>query len=233
MSPSAVPVPPGRLPRKRNAASIYGHRQGGKPLLDLIAGTGELGYEYIRLDTNGQKTKQFLGHDDFQKLDELAFSLDGYSPDTRRLLISPCCSHIFGCMYENGRGVPQDYAAAMSWYRKATDWGYAIAQNNLGAMFQWGRGVRQDDAAAASWYRKAADQGYAVAQNNLGGMYAEGRGVAQDDAAAVKWYRKAADHNHTIAQNNLGLMYANGHGAWRRREGTKARRKIAIKSPRK
>jgi molybdenum cofactor biosynthesis enzyme MoaA len=62
--------------------TIYGHRHGGKPLLDLIAGTREQGYEYIRLDTNGQKTKQFLGHDDFRKLDEVAFSLDGYSPDT-------------------------------------------------------------------------------------------------------------------------------------------------------
>ena len=62
--------------------TIYGHRNGGKPLLDLIAGTRELGFEYVRLDTNGQKTKQFLGHNDFRKLDEVAFSLDGYSPDT-------------------------------------------------------------------------------------------------------------------------------------------------------
>ena len=62
--------------------TVYGHRQGGKPLLDLIGRTRDLGYEYIRLDTNGQKTKQFLGQDDFQKLDEVAFSLDGYSPET-------------------------------------------------------------------------------------------------------------------------------------------------------
>lgn len=62
--------------------TLYGHRNGGKPLLDLIGGTRELGYEYIRLDTNGQKTKQFLSEDDFRKLDEIAFSLDGYSPET-------------------------------------------------------------------------------------------------------------------------------------------------------
>jgi MoaA/NifB/PqqE/SkfB family radical SAM enzyme len=62
--------------------TIYGHRQGGKPLLDLISGTSELGYEYIRLDTNGQKAKQFLREGDFRKLDEVAFSLDGYSPET-------------------------------------------------------------------------------------------------------------------------------------------------------
>jgi MoaA/NifB/PqqE/SkfB family radical SAM enzyme len=62
--------------------TIYGHRQGGQPLLDLIRGTNELGYEYVRLDTNGQKTKQFLKQDDFRKLNEVAFSLDGYSPET-------------------------------------------------------------------------------------------------------------------------------------------------------
>lgn len=62
--------------------TIYGHRQGGKPLLDLIAGTKGLGYEYVRLDTNGQKTKHFLAEESFQKLDEVAFSLDGYSPET-------------------------------------------------------------------------------------------------------------------------------------------------------
>mgnify|MGYP003386618473 CR=1 FL=1 len=62
--------------------TIYGHRQGGKPLLDLIAGTKSLGYEYVRLDTNGQKTRQFLAEESFQKLDEVAFSLDGYSAET-------------------------------------------------------------------------------------------------------------------------------------------------------
>jgi MoaA/NifB/PqqE/SkfB family radical SAM enzyme len=62
--------------------TIYGHREAGRPLLKLIAGTRELGYEYIRLDTNGQRTKPFLHHDDFRKLDEIAFSLDGYSPRT-------------------------------------------------------------------------------------------------------------------------------------------------------
>jgi MoaA/NifB/PqqE/SkfB family radical SAM enzyme len=62
--------------------TIYGHRRAGKPLLDLIRGTKDLGYEYVRLDTNGQRTKQFLPHDDFRKLDEIAFSLDGFNPET-------------------------------------------------------------------------------------------------------------------------------------------------------
>jgi uncharacterized protein len=95
-------------------------------------------------------------------------------------------------MYREGRGVPQDYAAAAAWYRKAADQGDASAQNNLGFMYHRGRGVPQDYAAAAVWYRKAADQGNASAQNDLGFMYGEGRGVPQDYVQAHMWFDIAA-----------------------------------------
>src|SRR5262249_8326438 len=41
-----------------------------------------------------------------------------------------------GFMYQNGRGVPQNDAAAVSLYRKAADQGHAPAQVNLGFMYQ-------------------------------------------------------------------------------------------------
>lgn len=93
-----------------------------------------------------------------------------------------------GVMYEHGRGVAQNDAAAASWYSKAADQGVAKAQYNLGVMYDDGRGVAQDDAVAASWYGKAASQGVAAAQCNLGVMYALGRGVAQDYVHAHKWF---------------------------------------------
>jgi MoaA/NifB/PqqE/SkfB family radical SAM enzyme len=62
--------------------TVYGHREKGKPLLDIIEGAKHLGYEYVRLDTNGQKTSDFLLHPQFSMLDEVAFSLDGFSPET-------------------------------------------------------------------------------------------------------------------------------------------------------
>ncbi len=117
-----------------------------------------------------------------------------------------------GWMYANGRGVEQNDAEAVRWYRKAAEQGYASAQYNLGWMYANGRGVEQNDAEAVRWYRKAAEQGYASAQYNLGWMYANGRGVEQNDAEAVKWYRKAAEQNHASAQYSLGWMYANGKG---------------------
>jgi hypothetical protein len=76
-------------------------------------------------------------------------------------------------------GVPQDYAEAARWYRKAADQGNAHGQNYLGELYINGLGVPQDYAEAARWFRKAADQGLALAQHNLGRMYDESKGVWQ------------------------------------------------------
>ena len=115
-------------------------------------------------------------------------------------------------MYANGKGVPQDYAEAVKWYRRAAGQGDALAQHNLGAMYANGEGVPQDYAEAVKGYRLAAEQGYALAQHNLGAMYANSKGVPQDYAEAVKWYRLAAEQGYALAQNSLGAMYANGKG---------------------
>ena len=55
-----------------------------------------------------------------------------------------------GFMYDEGKGVPQDYAEAARWYRKAAEQGNKAAQHNLGLM---------DPAETAKWYRRAAEPG--------------------------------------------------------------------------
>ena len=65
------------------------------------------------------------------------------------------------------RVVPQDYAQAAAWFRRAADQGHANAQYNLGLMYGAGEGVPQDYAQAVTWYRQAAEQGRANAQYNL------------------------------------------------------------------
>ena len=91
-------------------------------------------------------------------------------------------------MYEDGRGVAQDYAEAAKWFRRAADQGVAAVQFNLGRAYEIGRGVPKDFVEAAKWYRKAADQDDATAQFNLGAMYYYGRGVEQDFVEAHKWF---------------------------------------------
>ena len=95
-----------------------------------------------------------------------------------------------GAMYDLGRGVPKDFAAAARWYRRAAEQGNPMAQHNLATMYEQGQGVSSEYAlaAAVAWYRRAAEQGYAPAQGNLGVFYAEGRGVKRDDVQAYKWF---------------------------------------------
>jgi TPR repeat protein len=71
-------------------------------------------------------------------------------------------------MYANGRGVHQDYAEALNWYRKAAEHGNASGEYNFGYMYGAGQGVSPNYGEALKWFRKAADQGFADAQYGLG-----------------------------------------------------------------
>jgi len=64
-----------------------------------------------------------------------------------------------GKIYEQGMGVPKDYAKAADCFRKAADAGSAIAMFNLGWLYYAGKVVPQSEDEAADWFKKAADKG--------------------------------------------------------------------------
>jgi Sel1 repeat len=55
--------------------------------------------------------------------------------------------------------VPQDYAEALRWGRRAADQGDALAQRNLGNMYYSFKGVPHDYVRAYMWFNLAATQG--------------------------------------------------------------------------
>jgi TPR repeat protein len=120
-----------------------------------------------------------------------------------------------GLLYEEGRGVEQDFAAAAASYRRAAEQGLATAQANLGRLYDVGLGVDPNQTEAAKWYRRAAEQRNAKAQYRLGAMYEEGIGVPRDLSKAAKWYRRAAKQEHGPAERALGTMYNEGRGVGR------------------
>jgi TPR repeat protein len=65
----------------------------------------------------------------------------------------------FGLLYENGDGVPRDYAKARQWYEKAAAQGDAKAQLYLGLQSSFGQGVPMDVVEAYMWYSLAAENG--------------------------------------------------------------------------
>ena len=62
-------------------------------------------------------------------------------------------------MYE-GRGVQQDYKAAVKWYTLAAEQGIANAQYYLGIMYDVGRGVIEDNVYAHMWANIASSNGH-------------------------------------------------------------------------
>ncbi|KAF9143802.1 hypothetical protein BG015_000299 [Linnemannia schmuckeri] len=116
-----------------------------------------------------------------------------------------------GESYHKGRGIQQDYQAAMDWYLKAAEQGNTAAQSNIGYMYETDLGVTKDYSQAMEWYQKAADQGNVVAQHNIGFLYEYGNGVEKDKVKAMKWYKKAAEGGEADAKKALVRLEQLGH----------------------
>ena len=84
--------------------------------------------------------------------------------------------------------MPQDYAEAVKWWRKAAEQGHVKTQYQLGEMYHKGEGLPQDYEEAAKWWRKAADQGHALAQIRLGGMYYLGVVAPKNFIESYAWF---------------------------------------------
>jgi len=119
-----------------------------------------------------------------------------------------------GIMARDGRGVPQDYARAVRWYRAAAGQGFAHAEARLGKLHEAGQGVSRGYGEALKRYRRAGAQGE-VWSHRYGRLHETGEGVPKDHAQAVHWYRIAAERGNAWAQRDLGRMYEAGRGVER------------------
>lgn len=57
--------------------TLYRIEENRQPFFDIIEKAKEIGYEYVRIDTNGQFEEELLDNPSMKKLDEITFSLDG------------------------------------------------------------------------------------------------------------------------------------------------------------
>jgi TPR repeat protein len=126
-----------------------------------------------------------------------------------------------GESYLKGEGVPQDFAEAVAWYRKAADQGHAEAQISLWRCYQHGYGVPKDYAEAVKWgrkgqesYRKVAEQGDLDVLGKLALLYDFRAGVPEGYDEIVKC-RLAAEHGDPSAQCSLAVCYMDGSGVAR------------------
>ena len=76
-------------------------------------------------------------------------------------------------MYENGKGVAQDYTEAVKWYRKAAEQGNTAMRRiqSWSEMYENGKSVAQDPTQKrGNGTRKAAEQGHSASAKQSRGI---------------------------------------------------------------
>ncbi len=111
-----------------------------------------------------------------------------------------------GALYDAGKGVLQDFAAARNLYHAAALRAHGPAQRSLGLLYRRARGVARDDALAANWLGKAAERGDAPAQRLLGEMHMRGEGLAPNPVRAHMWLNLAGAHGERAARAQRDLI---------------------------
>ncbi len=137
--------------------------------------------------------------------DRLAADLATHSAQHARLLANAPAEAV-GAAYEWGEGLPQDYAAALAWYRRAAGEGEKRALVQIGVLLENGMGAERDPETAAALFRQAMMAGEVEGSVRLGMLYEWGRGVAQDRCEAARLYRDAAEQGHAAAGLFLAML---------------------------
>jgi TPR repeat protein len=106
-------------------------------------------------------------------------------------------------------GVKPDYAAAMYWYKRASDHGVARASYQLATMYHEGIGGPVNDDAAQALFTKAADAGYVAAMVPLAFLYAAKPDFVSKRRAA-EWALKAADADDPEGHLLAGYLWDKG-----------------------
>jgi len=141
----------------------------------------------------------------------------------------------FGSYSTDRMGTEQSYKEAMSWFRKAADFGNTWAMLNISTLYYNGLGVEKDYREAATWARKAIDLNnfYSIGSvfgyiwNDyrkvelsddwktiiwMGLIEFNDQGTEKSYIESMSWFRKAADLGSASAMNHIGMLYDCGLG---------------------
>lgn len=148
--------------------------------------------------------------------DQITQILDSQTEVERSKLVSEAQKGSLEHQYKLGvfyyrRG---DVIAARGWLTKASEKGYAPAQEELSALLvDRHYGDANNPEESLGWLIKAAQNGYAKAKYGLSMRYQYGVGGAQKDLhKSLQWLEAAAESGHPSAQSKLGKRLILGDG---------------------
>lgn len=95
----------------------------------------------------------------------------------------PVAMFNLACYHDKGFGVKKNQQTALTWYRKAAEYGHPEAAALIASLIETGdRGLEKDMDEAVRWYQIAANRGNVLAMGRLAWLYSTGTGVPQDAA---------------------------------------------------
>jgi C-terminal peptidase prc len=119
--------------------------------------------------------------------------------------------------YERGRGVPTDFAIAVSLYGWACSAGYGNACTSLGLMSQDGRGSPKNLKEAEAYFQQGCQLGSAVGCTNAGvcalTQHTWEIWSVSNRSKGIAYYQKACDLGEPIGCSNLAAIYEGGADA--------------------
>jgi len=95
--------------------------------------------------------------------------------------------------------VDNDYKKALSFYRKAAEYGSARAQHMIGLFYERGEIVEYDLVKAKKWFLQASQNGFAYASYHLGQLYDKGVLGENDASSALAMYQLAGKQGYKLA----------------------------------
>ena len=114
---------------------------------------------------------------------------------------------LFGSSYEKGeRGFPIDQPKAIEMYRRASEFGFAEAHNNLAFSYFYGTGTKADKKKAKHHWELAAALGHENARFNIGVF--EAKYGSRD--RAMRHFIIAAKCGHSVSLENVKLGFRSG-----------------------
>lgn len=142
---------------------------------------------------------------DLKKADELLRQAAEFGTAEAQLKIAKYyLTGAFGHMF------PQDYRAALDWFKRAAAHGVAEAEYEVGLRYEQNEGVDAPDMTVAiASYLKAAEMGFAPAQHRIAQVYLYGQGVNQNLREARRWFAAAAAQGHAAASRQVQKLQAN------------------------
>jgi TPR repeat protein len=120
-----------------------------------------------------------------------------------------------GTLYEEGRGIDQDYNMAVKMYEKAVEKEHQDACYRLGQLYQYGKGFAVDYLKAYSLYKKAADMGHGKSQSILDITMQSNRNTIENSFSlspqeyqdSLLMCKHVAEHGDTEVQFKVGFAY--------------------------